>query len=211
MKCLGFAAAVALACSGCAIIPEQVEVNYQSDPSVARTSMASSGPVKIDVIDARHAESPAWIADKKNSYGMRLASVVAQRPVSDLIKDALTQELIARGMKLGEGPTTIALEVTRLESIYQNRFFSIGAIGYGDWSVQVRHANGSIAYARTFSVSNDDEAALAGTAGQARRSVETVLTRLTAQLIADPRFISALSNAPVSAERPITPAVATAS
>ena len=181
-------------CGACAIIPEQVEVNYTSDVSVIQTRVTPIDGVRLQVTDMRRAESPSWIADKKNSYGMRVASIAAQRPVADLVRDAIAQELTTRGIRVGEGRTTIALEISRLESVYQTRFFSIGAIDYADFALQVRRMDGSVAYARTFSISNDDEASLAGTAGQARRSIESALTKIVGQIISDPAFISALSN-----------------
>ena len=163
---------------------------------MARIRVVGASDVRLQVADARRAESPSWIADKKNSYGMRLASIAAQRPVADLVKDAVTQELAARGVRAGDSPTTVVVDVTRFESISQIRFFSIGAIGYADVAVQVRRPNGSVAYARTFSTSNDDEASIAGTAGQARRSVETALSKVVGQIVSDPAFITALSMDP---------------
>lgn len=183
-------------CAGCAIIPEQVEVNYAPDPAAPRTPIMSVGAVQLQVVDTRHAESPNWIADKKNGYGMRMASVTAQRPVADLVRDALAQELTARGVRLGEGRMIVAVEVTRLESVGQTRFFSIGAIGSADLSVQVRRMDGTIAYARTFSVSNDEEAGLAGTPGQSRRAVERALSKVVGQTVSDPAFVRALSMEP---------------
>ena len=191
------ALATALLCSACAILPEQVEVNYTPDAAISRQRVASAGDIGLQVTDTRRAESPSWIADKKNGYGMRMASVAAQRPVGDLVRDAVTQDLAARGFRVGEGRTPAAvIEVSRLESVYQNRFFSIGAIGSADFSVQVRRADGSIAYARNFSVNNDEEGSLAGTAGQARRSVEAALTKIVGQIVSDPAFITALSAGP---------------
>ncbi len=188
--------AAASLCAACAILPEQVQVEYKPDASVARTQVMSASAVRLQVADARHAEGISWIADKKNGYGMRLASIAAQRPVADLVRDAVVQELTTRGIRVGEGRTTVALDITRLESVFQTRFFSIGAIGYADFAVQVRRVDGSIAYARSFSVSNDDEAGLAGTAGQARRSVESALTKIVGQIVSDPAFIAALSTDP---------------
>lgn len=101
-------------CTACAILPEQVEVNYAPDPSMARIRVVGASDVRLQVADARRAESPSWIADKKNSYGMRLASIAAQRPVADLVKDAVTQELAARGVRVGDSPTTVVVDVTRL-------------------------------------------------------------------------------------------------
>lgn len=191
-----FALVVASLCAGCAIIPEQVEVNYTPDPAAPHTPIMPVGAIQLQVADMRHAESPNWIADKRNGYGMRMASVTAQRPVADLVRDALAQELTARGVRLGEGRTVVAVEVTRLESVGQNRFLSIGAIGSADLSVQIRRMDGTIAYARTFSVSNDEEAGLAGTPGQARRAVERALSRVVGQTVSDPAFIRALSTDP---------------
>ena len=90
----------------------------------------------------------------------------------------------------------VAVEVTRLESVGQTRFFSIGAIGSADLSVQVRRMDGTIAYARTFSVSNDEEAGLAGTPGQSRRAVERALSKVVGQTVSDPTFVRALSMEP---------------
>ena len=196
MKNILLALTLVSLCAGCAIIPEQVEVNYAPDAAAPRTPILAAGAVQLQVADMRHAESPAWIADKKNGYGMRMASVMAQRPVADLVRDALAQELTARGVHLGEGRTVIAVEVTRFESVGQARFFSVGAIGSADLSVQVRRMDGTIAYARTFSTSNDEEAGLAGTPGQARRAVERALSKVVGQTISDPAFIRALSTEP---------------
>lgn len=180
-------------CSACAILPEQVEVTYTPDPSVARPArVAAQGEVRLHVADARHAESPVWIADKKNGYGMRLASVNAQRPVADLVRDALTQELQARGISVGSGRDLIQADITRFETDYRTRFFSVGAVATADFAIQVRRADGVIAYARNFSVTNDEEAGLAGTAGQSRRATENALSKIVGQIVADPAFLAAL-------------------
>ena len=190
------ALSAALLCSACAILPEKVEVAYMPEPGVPRTSILSPGTVRLEVTDRRRAESPAWVADKKNGYGTRLASIEAQKPVADLVRDALTQELALRGVRVGDGPSAVALEITRFESVYQNRFFVMGAIGSADFSVQVRRGDGSIAFARNFSVSDDGEAGLAGTAGQARRSLERALAKVVGQIISDPAFVQALATGP---------------
>lgn len=194
MKTVLFVIAASSVCAGCAILPEQVQVNYTPDASVSRTGVVAASMIQLQVADTRRAESPSWIADKKNGYGMRMASIAAQRSVADLVKDAVTEELTARGIQVGAGQTIVALDITRLESVFQVRFFSIGATGHADFAVQVRRRDGSIAYARTFSVNNDAEAGLAGTAGQARRSVESALTRIVGQVMSDPAFIKALSS-----------------
>lgn len=197
MKAVPLAVAVAALCGACAIIPEEVAVNYTPDPAVTRTAVMGAGEVGLVVTDLRHAESAKWIADKKNGYGMRMASVNAQRPVTELVRDALAQELTQRGFRVADtGRTAISIEVTRLESVYQIRFFTVGAIGTADLSVQVRRADGSIAFARNFSVSNDNEGDLAGTAGQARRSVEAALSKVAGQIVSDPAFIAALGAVP---------------
>ena len=150
MKAYILVVATALLCPACAILPEHVEVNYAPAATAAPSRPMSAGAVLLKVADVRHAESPSWIADKRNGYGMRLASIMAQQPVVDLVKDAVTQELTSRGFQVGGSGTTVALEITRLESVFQTRFFSIGAIGSADFAVQVRRRDGSISYARTF-------------------------------------------------------------
>lgn len=187
---------LAFLCSACSLTNEHVDVAYTPDPAIPRVLAPGAGDLVLDVSDRRRAESPDWIADKKNGYGMRLANVLAQKPVTDLVREALAQELTARGFHVGTTGATTSVEVSRLESIYQNRFFSIGAIGYADLSVQVRHPDGTIAYARTFSVQDDQEGSIAGTAGQARRSVERTLTKVIGQVVSDPAFIAALSVGP---------------
>ena len=184
-------------CIACAIIPEQVNVNYKPDPAVAVTRVDGSPEVQLQVTDARNAESASWIADKKNGYGMRMASVMAQRPVAELVKEAVTQELVARGVRVGGGRTGVTMEVTRLESVYQNRFFSVGAIGSAMISVQVKRPDGNIAFARNFIVTNDDQASLLGTPSQARESVESALSKIVGQIVGDASFIAALRDSSV--------------
>lgn len=184
-------------CSACALVNEHVDVAYTSDPAIPRVLAANPGGVMLDVTDRRRAESPDWIADKKNGYGMRLANVLAQKPVADLVRDALAQELTARGFHVGTPGATASVEVSRLESVYQLRILNIGAIGYADLSVQAHRPDGSIAYARTFSTENDEENSfVGGTPGQARRSVERALTKVIGQIVSDPAFVTALSSLP---------------
>lgn len=178
--------------AGCAILPEHVDVAYHPDPSIAHTRVAQPVDVTLTVSDSRHPESPDWIADKKNGYGMRLASVMAQKPVTEIVRDAFVQEFEARGIRVGTGPETIAIDITRLESVYQNRFFTIGAIGFADFAVQVHEPDGRILFAHNFSASNDEQGSLAGTAGQARMSVETAISKIVGQVTNDPAFTAAI-------------------
>lgn len=187
---------LALLCSGCALVDEHVDVAYTPDPAIPRVLAPGAGDVVLDVTDRRRAESPDWIADKKNAYGMRLANVLAQEPVKDLVRDALAQELTARGFHVGTTGVTASVEVSRLESVYQLRILQVGATGYADLAVQVRRPDGSIAYARTFSAEDDKNSFFGGTPGQARRSVEIILSKVIGQVVSDPAFITALSGSP---------------
>lgn len=179
-------------CAACAIIPEQVEVNYTSDPTVVKTPVAGAPIVGLQVIDSRHVESAVWIADKKNGYGMRMASINAQKPVADLVREALVAELQARAIRVGDGRMSVAVEITHLETEYRLRFLTVGAVGTMNLSVLVKRVDGSIAYARTFATTNDADG-LMGVPAMARQGIEAVLSKIIGQIMADPAFLGALS------------------
>ena len=92
----------------------------------------------------RRSGDPLQISAKTNGYGMEMAAIVATRPISEIVRDALTTELQQRGFQVGSSSLIINVEVIRFRSNYEVGFFSADAKSEATIAVQVRSPQGAI-------------------------------------------------------------------
>jgi uncharacterized lipoprotein len=93
--------------------------------------------VMVAVTDIRGGR-PDQIGVKKNGYGMEMAPILASRPVSEVVRGAVTEELRKSGFDVGPSEIVVAVDLVRLTNDFKMGFFSGDAVAEITLAVQVK-------------------------------------------------------------------------
>lgn len=188
-----FAATVSVLCQGCAFTTDREDVTYTpSSTPAAIVPGASAITVQVNTVDRRSGD-PAQISNKKNGYGMEMASIVSTRPVADIIRDAIGDELRRRGFRVGSSPLVVTAEIIRFRSNFETGFFSADSRAEVTVSVQVRTPSGAIAFTRTVTGESTETGVQIMSGKNAKIPLEHALTDAMTRLADDPDFVRALT------------------
>jgi uncharacterized lipoprotein len=196
-------ALVGIYVQGCAVIPDTVSFQYHSQTVPAPIPGAAQVVVQVGVTDVRPGD-PRKISNKKNGYGMEMATIRTDRPVDHIVGDALAEELIKDGFQIGPGPVIVAAEVERFANDYKMGFFSSDAVAEVTIAIQVRTLDGRILYARTFSADGTETGVFLMEGHNARLSLEQTLPVIMSRLMTDPAFLRALLDGGSAPRRTVT-------
>ena len=174
--------------AGCALTDDTVAVPYQ--PSDA-ARLADAGPVGIAVVDSRTADRNR-ISTKKNTYGMEMGAIRPERPVSDIVRDALTQEFERRGFHIEPGQRLVTIAVDRFYNDFDIGFWAVTAKGDVQLTVTVADPAGAQLFNRPYAGTSEDSSLAFGSSA-AGRTVGEALKDALAKLFADPDFMKALA------------------
>ena len=192
MRGIVFSLFLLVLCSGCAFTVDREDVNYIASSTPVTPVIGAAGTtVQVATVDRRSGD-PLQISSKKNGYGMEMAAIVSNRPIGDIIQDAISSELRRRGFTVGASPLIITAEVVRFRSNFETGFFSADSRADVTISVQVRSATGAIAYTRTISGEARETGVQIMGGKNAKASLEKALPDAIDRLMADPAFIQAL-------------------
>lgn len=179
---------------GCALVTDTVDVRYQSAVAAAPVPGAERAVVQVATTEGRSGR-PDQISSKKNGYGMEMAAILSSRLPTDLVRDAITEELRKEGFRIGQGAVTVSAEVTKFSNDFKTGFFSADAAGEVTLGIQVRSAAGQILYSRTVT----GEGLVTGVqlmgGNNAKDAVEKALSAAVARLVSDQAFTRALLDA----------------
>jgi uncharacterized lipoprotein YajG len=196
------AAAMTLALlGGCATQEDVVPVSYKA---VGGAQVGNGATVSVTVEDSR-TEDRTRISNKINGYGMEMAAIRANRPVPDIIKDAMEAELRNRGFAVGQGGSSTKLSVNRFFTTFKQGFFSGDAIGDVKLHAVVLSPSGQTLYERQVDVEGKAANIQLASGSNAADALTDGMAKAMSALFDDPAFIAALakpattaSNAPNS-------------
>ena len=191
MRSVLLGALLLLPLAGCAFTTDTVDIRYQSTAAAAPIPGAAQIAVTVVVNDARSGR-PDQVSVKKNGYGMEMAPILASRPVADIIRDAVTDELRRDGFGIGPGGKAVVVDIAKFNNDFKTGFFSGDAASEVFLSVQVRTASGQIAYSRPITGENATSGVVMMGGDNAKQSLERSLSNAVAKLMADPSFTQAL-------------------
>lgn len=113
MKKLLILAAITLALQGCALTDAELDVGH--DPNVVNEGPISDAESRVFMVtgleDAR--EDQVRIGYKKNGFGQNTADITTQRPVTDIIQQALDHAIVSNGHSLGSDGILISGKVNQ--------------------------------------------------------------------------------------------------
>jgi hypothetical protein len=106
------AACIGLAACGTTTAPLQ----YQP-PLMAELARGTPVYAGVSATDVRGEHDPSWIGSIRNGFGMPLKDLRTDAPVANVVANAFTQGLAARGMLApGSGPLLLAVTVRTFNS-----------------------------------------------------------------------------------------------
>ena len=112
----------ALCASGCAFTPETVKLTPLFTP--APEPGADRIELKVKVDDLR-LEPTEVVARKINGFGYQLAAITSDKPVAEVLAQAFTDALLARGYRVHDAaPITLAIELIVMSHEFRTGFWS---------------------------------------------------------------------------------------
>jgi uncharacterized lipoprotein YajG len=174
---------------GCATQEDVVPVPYKA---VGGAQVGNGAMVSVTVEDSR-TEDRTRISNKINGYGMEMAAIRANRPVPDIIKDAMEAELRSRGFAIGQGGPSTKLSVNRFYTSFKPGFFSGDAIGDVKLHAVVLSPSGQTLYERQVDVEGKAANIQIASGSNATAALTDGMAKALSALFDDPTFVAALA------------------
>src|ERR1041385_8973705 len=86
--------------NGCAVSKDYISVNYNPQTHASAIAGAERVSVRVEVSDVRSIHDR--VGNKKNGYGMEMASIIATNHFLGVVRNAIQDELSNRGFKLSD-------------------------------------------------------------------------------------------------------------
>lgn len=182
---------IAGASAGCAVIEASVELPYTPTADAQKIAAADGAPVALRVSDQR-GFTGTRIGSKRNGYGMEMAAIYAAQPVDQTLKNAIAQELTARGFVMSETGAPALIEVRRFYADYKPGFFSAGLVGEVDMLVKVTAPDGKILFSDVISGGSHLEGLLVTGSDNVRDGAQLAMADAVRKLVTNQSFITAL-------------------
>ncbi len=177
--------------SGCALTTDTVHIQYHSATAPSPIPEAAHVVVEVRSIEGRSGQ-PDKISSKKNGYGMEMAPILSDRPVLQIVQEAISDELRSEGFQIGAGSLIVTAEVDKFSTDYKVAFWSANAVAEVTLSMQVRDRGDHIIYACTLTGEGNNGGAVIMDGENARIPLESALSAVIVRLMSDPAFTRAL-------------------
>ncbi|HJS46129.1 MAG TPA: YajG family lipoprotein [Rhizomicrobium sp.] len=174
---------------GCATQEDVVPISYKA---VGGAQVGNGATVSVTVEDSR-TEDRTRISNKINGYGMEMAAIRANRPVPDIIKEAMETELRNRGFVIGQGGSSAKLSVNRFYASFKQGFFSGDAIGDVKLHAVVLSPSGQTLYERQVNVEGKAANIQLASGSNAADALVDGMAKAMSALFDDPAFVAALA------------------
>jgi uncharacterized lipoprotein len=194
-KCLqlaGILLVMAFLSSGCALTKDYVVLSYDPQTNVEKIKEADSVKVNVEVSDLRTIKDK--VSSKKNSYGMEMASIIAQNDVAETLKKAIEKELENRGFDLGTGQILVLSELNKFYNDFKTGFWSGKAVAEVVMNVQIKKPDGSILYSKMIAGESTHSVQMAS-GKNAKYVLEAALKDAISKLFNDTSFLDSLFEA----------------
>lgn len=129
-----------LPCSGCALMTSKIDVRYQPANVASVVPGASNARVSVTATDSR-ATYRDRVGTKKNGYGMEMAAIVPNTDPATSVQAAFTQELAARGFRVGQGGAAVQIQIVLFYNDFKPGFFSGDSVATVAFNISVVSAD----------------------------------------------------------------------
>jgi curli biogenesis system outer membrane secretion channel CsgG len=198
MKVLSaYAFVIGLLAGGCAFTDATLRVRYD-EAATGRGPLSAVEPRRVEIspfTDKRPEIDK--IGNKKNAFGQKTAKIFAERPVTDIVRDALVAEFAKNGHRLDGSPQfKVAGEVTTFWFNTNIGAFTVEFVGTVGVALNVVDTRtGATVLSRPYQ-GNYNERSMGGLDETWERVLNTALERMVQQVVTDPRLVEALRGQP---------------
>jgi uncharacterized lipoprotein len=179
--------------NGCAMTKDYISVNYTPQNNVTALAGAEQVSVHVEISDVRSIHDR--VGNKKNGYGMDMASIIATNDVLVLVQKAIQDELSSRGFKLSGGDVTVLVELSKFYNEFKVGMWSGEAVAELTMSVQIKKADGNIIYSKLINGEGEKLKIQMASGANAKVALEGALANATVRLFNDPLFVEGLLKA----------------
>ena len=185
-----FALLAAAFLSGCAFTKDYVALSYAPQPDVSKIQGAEAVMINVEVSDLRSTKDRVSV--KKNGYGMEMAPIIATNDVVALLKTAIQAELSSRGFNCEGKDVTVVAGLSKFYSDFKMGFFSGSAAAEVALNVQIKNADGSIAFSNIVTGQGANPSLQIMSGENAKIALDAALKDAMSKLMADQNFIDSL-------------------
>ncbi|WP_018150357.1 YajG family lipoprotein [Leeia oryzae] len=187
--------AAVLGLSGCALTTDRIELSYTPQPGITPIEGANKVSVSVQVNDMR--QDKTKVSSKKNGFGMEMAPILAIEDVTVTVRNAIEQELKARGFQPGNNTALVQIlaDLTRFYNDHKTGFFAGDAVADLNMSVLVKATDGKLLYSRQLMAQGLEPNIQLMTGNNARLALNRALENGMKSLFSDQAFITALLSA----------------
>lgn len=182
---------VGLVMTGCALIEDQVPVNYVPPANLAVVPGAADVTLDVAAQD-RRVSNIDRIGTKKNGYGMEMAKITATNDVVALVGSAVERELSSLGFRVGTGGIRTTVDLDTFYADFKPGFFSADTVAEVAFSLRAIKPDGSLVYSRSYKAVGTNPGIMIYDGDNARIALERALTTAIQYVVEDSDFHRAL-------------------
>lgn len=180
---------VTLLTNACATTTGHVDLAYTPQSAASQLAGASQVHVRVDVTDKRASTD---VGHKINGYGIEMAPIVADKNVTNVVKEAIETELRNRGFTTGDGSAVVLAELSSFKNTFQIGFFSGTAAADLAMNVMVIGADGKVLFKKWIMAKGVNPSIQMASATNAQVALEAALQDAMTKLFSEQDFLNAL-------------------
>lgn len=184
---------IIFALSGCAYIPETIEMDYCPATSCAPIDQANEITLDVHVLDNRR--NGKQVGCKTGENQIELASIRLSGELSEDVASAIRQELGNRGFITSGGRVTVEVEINKFNNDFKQGFLKPRSAAELILGVNVQNDQGLIFYSKTIIGIGENTNMWIQSGQNAKVALQDALHDAIDKLVNDKAFIQALFKA----------------
>jgi uncharacterized lipoprotein YajG len=194
LKLFGILLTMAFVGTGCGLINYSVVLSYDPQTNVEQLKRAGVAKVRVEIYDARPVRDQVGYIT--GNWGMKIAPIIPQNDVADLLKRAIETELKDRGFELANGPVQVLAELSKYYSDFKFDLGSTETTGVAEvvMNIQVKKADQTI-YSKLIAGKYKTTYVRLPGGKDAQIALDKALKNAMSDIFADPAFIDSLFKA----------------
>lgn len=181
--------ALGLMVTGCAYIPEQVNLEYHPQIQKPPVCLNQSVDVCVYTIDNRRCKE---VGCKKGDGNIELGSLTLKNDIASLVNTAVVEELKKCRFNIAETGVNVEIEINRFHCDFKQSALSWNCFSEIMLNVNVIKLDGTIVYSKTIIGAAENIHVWFSTGENAKIALESALSDAICKLINDRFFLQAL-------------------
>lgn len=177
--------------TGCGLTNYSVVLSYDPQTNVEQLKRAGTIKVSVEISDARPVRDQVGYIT--GNWGMKIAPIIPQNDVADLLKRAIETELKDRGFELANGPVQVLAELSKYYSDFKFDLGSTETTGVAEvvMNIMVKKADQTL-YSKLIAGEYKTTYVRLPGSKDAQIALDKALKKAMSDIFADPAFIDSL-------------------